>query len=246
MVYTIATAPFLISSSILSGRRGTITKPPPLQFLTSPIETSIPERKSKSHLDLVAFSWDGSQDWPFIIHALNHQICVEDVTNGLIYFRNHTLWNTGKLLYHCHSECVIYWGDGKWQVFPQSCLILCDPMDGSRPGFSVHGVLQARILEWVAMPSSRGSSWPRDWTHISCISCIGRWALYHWTTWEDDGPINLDVTVQTTFKGGLRRTDRSAGEEDSGGESFVKTEGVQKSPGRHETWKLNHVKSDRY
>ena len=52
-------------------------------------------------------------------------------------------------------------------------------MDHSPPGSSVHGVLQARILEWVAMPSSRGSSRPRDRTHISYISCIGRWVLYH-------------------------------------------------------------------
>ena len=44
----------------------------------------------------------------------------------------------------------------------QSCLTLCDPMDCSPPGSSVHGILQARILEWVAMPSSRGSSWLRD------------------------------------------------------------------------------------
>ena len=54
----------------------------------------------------------------------------------------------------------------------QSCPILHDPMDGSLPGSSVHGVIQARILEWVAMPSSRGSSWPRDWTNVSCGSCI--------------------------------------------------------------------------
>ena len=46
---------------------------------------------------------------------------------------------------------------------PQSCLTLCDRMDCSPPGFSVHGILQARILEWVAMPFSRGSSQPRDW-----------------------------------------------------------------------------------
>ena len=52
-------------------------------------------------------------------------------------------------------------------------------MDYSLPGSSVHGILQARILEWVAMPSSRGSSQPRDWTHVSYISCIGRWILYH-------------------------------------------------------------------
>ena len=49
----------------------------------------------------------------------------------------------------------------------QSCPILCDPMDHSLPGASVHGVSQARLLEWVAMPSSRGSSQPKDRTHAS-------------------------------------------------------------------------------
>ena len=49
----------------------------------------------------------------------------------------------------------------------QSCLTLYNPMDQSPSGSSVHGILQARILEWAAMPSSRGSSWPRDQTHVS-------------------------------------------------------------------------------
>ena len=57
----------------------------------------------------------------------------------------------------------------------QLCLTLCDPMNCSPPGFSVHGILQARISEWVAMPSSRGSSPPRDFpTCVSCVSCIDR------------------------------------------------------------------------
>ena len=55
---------------------------------------------------------------------------------------------------------------------------LCQPMDYSLPGSSVHGTLQARILEWIAVPSSRGSSWLRDWTLISYVSCIGRRVLY--------------------------------------------------------------------
>ena len=54
----------------------------------------------------------------------------------------------------------------------QSCPTLCDPIDCSPPGSSVHGVLQARILEWVAVPSSKGSSRPRGQTCISCDSCI--------------------------------------------------------------------------
>ena len=51
----------------------------------------------------------------------------------------------------------------------QSCLMLCDLMDCSLPGSSVHGIFQARILEWVAMSSSRGSSRHRDWTHVLCL-----------------------------------------------------------------------------
>ena len=66
----------------------------------------------------------------------------------------------------------------------QLCLTLCDPTDCSPSGSSVHEILQARILEWVAISSSRGSFWLRDQVHVSCISCIGRWILYHWATWE--------------------------------------------------------------
>ena len=52
----------------------------------------------------------------------------------------------------------------------QSCLTLCDYLDCSLPGSSVHGILQARILEWVAIPFSRGSSQPRDQTEVSHIA----------------------------------------------------------------------------
>ena len=55
----------------------------------------------------------------------------------------------------------------------QSCLTLCDPMDCSSPSSSVHGILQARILEWIAMPSSSGSSWPRDWTQVMSLALAG-------------------------------------------------------------------------
>ena len=62
----------------------------------------------------------------------------------------------------------------KWRRL--SCIVtkprlsLCDPLDCSPPGSSVCGILQARRLEWVAMPSYRGSSQPRDWTQVSCIA----------------------------------------------------------------------------
>ena len=54
----------------------------------------------------------------------------------------------------------------------QSCLTLCDPMDCSPPGSSVHGICQARILVWAAMPSFRESSWSTDWSWVSFVSCI--------------------------------------------------------------------------
>ena len=58
-------------------------------------------------------------------------------------------------------------------------------MDCIPPGSSVHGVFQARILEWVAISFSRGSSLPWNRTQVSCGSYIGRQTFYHWATWED-------------------------------------------------------------
>ena len=58
-----------------------------------------------------------------------------------------------------------------WVVLvAQSCPPFCDPMDYSSPGSSVHGIVPARIQEWVAIPFSRGSSRPRDWTLVSCMA----------------------------------------------------------------------------
>ena len=57
----------------------------------------------------------------------------------------------------------------------QLCPTLCNPMDCSSPGSSVHGILQASILEWIAVPSSRGSSQHRDRTLVSYASCKERW-----------------------------------------------------------------------
>ena len=71
----------------------------------------------------------------------------------------------------CVCVCVYIYENGKKMKVSvaQSCLTLCNPMDCSSPGSSVHGIFQARILEWVsAFP--RGSSWPRIRTHVSCIA----------------------------------------------------------------------------
>ena len=72
----------------------------------------------------------------------------------------------------------------------QSCLTLCDPMDYSLPGSSVHGIFQARILEWVAISYARASSRPRDQTRDSCVSCINRRILYQGATWEAQGKVD--------------------------------------------------------
>ena len=66
----------------------------------------------------------------------------------------------------------------------QLCPILCDPMDCSLPGSSVHGILQSRILEWVTISSSRGSSWLEDGVPVSCVSCVAgkffaSWAIIY-------------------------------------------------------------------
>ena len=66
----------------------------------------------------------------------------------------------------------------------QLCPALCNPMDWSPPGSSVHGIFQARILEWVAISSSRGSPLPKDWTHVSCISCVACGFFTFWVTRE--------------------------------------------------------------
>ena len=77
--------------------------------------------------------------------------------------------------------------------FAQSCPTLCDPMDCSLPGSSIHGILQARILEWVAISSFRWSSQPRDQTRVSHISCIaGRF----FTTEPPGKPLALDNDIK--------------------------------------------------
>ena len=66
---------------------------------------------------------------------------------------------------------------------PWLCPTLRSPRDCSPPGSSVQGILQIRILEWVATFCSRGSSWPRDGNGVTYVSCIGRQILYHCAIW---------------------------------------------------------------
>ena len=90
------------------------------------------------------------------------------------------------ILYHQHhlGNSILETGVVLIVLITQLCTTLCDPMDCSPPGSSVHGILQARIPEWVAIPFSRGSSQPRDQTQILCT------AGGFFTTWAT---INLGI-----------------------------------------------------
>ena len=98
-------------------------------------------------------------------HNLLPQLILETVSNKYLPTRC------------CRQILASLW----WQSWSHGDSVIsnfCDPMDCSLPGSSVHGILQARILEWIVMLSSRGSFWPRDWTHPSCIS--GRFLHCMW------------------------------------------------------------------
>ena len=86
-------------------------------------------------------------------------------------------FNMSKIMLHCKfcmSKCSL---KSESEV-AQSCPALCDPMDCSLPGSSLHGIFQARVLEWVAISFSRGSSQSKDRTRVSCIPgrCFNLWA----------------------------------------------------------------------
>ena len=103
-----------------------------------------------------------------ILHAVISKWCMLYHQLFLIWplrpFSSATLLEATLFSHMCMWLCV-------WAcMHAQSCPALCDPMDCSWPGSSVHGILQARILEWVAMQSSKGSSWPRDGTQVFCIA----------------------------------------------------------------------------
>ena len=82
----------------------------------------------------------------------------------------------------------------KWSEVTQLCPTLCDPLDCSLPGSSIHGIFQARVLEWGAISFSRGSSQPRDWTQDSHIA--GR----HFTIWVTRQVICLETSVKIDHK----------------------------------------------
>ena len=81
-------------------------------------------------------------------------------------------------------------------VHTQLCPTLCNPLDSSPSHSSVHWITSARILEWVATSSCRGSFGPRDQAHVSCVSCFGRHILYPCATGEGS---HLNTSFHKSF-----------------------------------------------
>ena len=119
------------------------------------------------------YMWSKMEDRYSNIDALRQtkNIMCKDVCQPQI----HKLW------WHIFP---IIWSSAATDKLLQSCQTLCDRMDHNLPGSTAHGILQARILQWVAMTLSRGSSQPRDWTCISCLlQRVGRFFTTS-ATWE--------------------------------------------------------------
>ena len=105
-----------------------------------------------------------------VIHSLKYKLFLINQINGTCLPRNLS---------------ADYWSQMCVCVHAQLCLTLCNPMDCSPPGSSIHGIFQAGTLEWVAISFSRGSSWSRDWTHVSWVSALAGGFFTTSTTWEE-------------------------------------------------------------
>ena len=112
--------------------------------------------------------------------SLSQEFQVLQQTCSVAYAREYLSWNQAFWLYLVALSGSQFPGfQVKCMLLLQSCPTLCETMDCSLLDFTVPRILQARILEWVAISFSRRSSRPRDRTCVSYVSCIGRWVLYH-------------------------------------------------------------------
>ena len=117
--------------------------------------------------------WSRVWDCSIIVPSQTvESFCVDCCWESL--FRAHLCWTLAVWVLDATVNTAL-----SFCLVAQSCPTLCDPLHCSPPGFSVHGISQARILEWVAGSFSRGSPCPRDPTQVSCT---GRRILFHWAT----------------------------------------------------------------
>ena len=131
-------------------------------------------------------SWSEIEPMVSCISCIAGRFCTAEPSGQLI--QRVAYLNPVPRIVKCTTYTPLHYGSGNPHYsleseseneVAQSCLILCEPIDYSLPGFSVHGIFQARVLEWVAISFSRVSSWPRDQTQISCIAgrCFTLWAF---------------------------------------------------------------------
>ena len=135
---------------------------------------SLPIRGCRSLCFMLLHSWN-------VIKASSSNYCRwpwqgrADIGGVILVTSAHNSWVRTVLSNAIATSCIWL---SKVKLCAPSCLTLCDPMDSSPPGLPVHEILQTRVLEWVVILSSRGSSQPMDQTHISLVSYIGRRILY--------------------------------------------------------------------
>ena len=146
--------------------------PKALPYYLQPRKNATPDRyvpqkpPTTTHIQLVSqgapvHSWGEAK-----LHLHTPQQCLLALQPQVEQLRLVASWVTclGKM-----TMCVCV-GGGMCVLVTQLCLTLCNTMYCSPPASSIHGIIHSRKLEWVAMLSSRRSSWPRNWTRISCIS----------------------------------------------------------------------------
>ena len=140
-----------------------IPSPPPALFVVM-----LSKAHLTSHSRMSGSRWAITPSWLSYLHAYMYPFWYLRFVLSILAILINLMFS---LNYCMHRTCV-------HAKSLQLCPTLYDSMNYSPPGSSVHGILQARILEWVAMPTSRGSSQSRDQSYATYVSCIGRWILY--------------------------------------------------------------------
>ena len=131
----------------------------------------------------------------YILYALYHDLKNTNKNRLTIWPTNSMPWHIPKRKFKIHMStyaqeihaCLHAQSLSRVRLFATPWTVAC------QASLSV-GFPRQEILEWVAISFSRGSSRPRDWTCVSCVSCIGRWILYRWATWEVHSSIILEKT----------------------------------------------------
>ena len=141
----------------------------------------LPEGRNK--LNIRSASW---MKWGSILNLWENNFELRYLTKAVFQYESQVKKSFRDTRVPCYPFWMIIWASAcsnreSESEAAQSCQTLCDPVDCSPPGSSIHGILQARILVWVAISFSRGSSPPRDWTQVSHIA--GRW-FNLWATRE--------------------------------------------------------------